>query len=238
MGFSAEEMDDLSKRIGRTPVTLYKWAREGCDLRNHDSVQQWIEKKKHREPEMVRQYRARKAKEAGESEQVTEGVLSKTSFENGEALAPAGQKGAQHALARLESQEEEAHRRLQAALERGNAYQIEKAQEFWLRCSETLRRLDLAVEVARRQEETQIPLKVAEDAVLASAEWMRIAITSFLSSESVALTAFSDPREFKSYFFARFPGFVELVVKSADKTASAVPDWAKTRIKEAWNVRD
>jgi hypothetical protein len=42
-------------------------------------------------------------------------------------------------------------------LKAGDVDQIAACQDFWLKCSETLRRLDLAVEVARRQEETQIP---------------------------------------------------------------------------------
>jgi hypothetical protein len=96
----------------------------------------------------------------------------------GETL-PEGQKGAAAALERLEGEERQAYRRLQAALERGNPIEIESAQNFWLRCSETLRRLDLAVEVARREAETQVPLRVACDALLASHEWVRMLLQRF-----------------------------------------------------------
>ena len=88
-------------------------------------------------------------------------------------------------LERLEREEEQAHRRLQAALAGGNPLSIDAAQSFWLKCSETLRRLDLAVEVARREAETQVPLRVAQDAVTATAEWLRISVTQFLSAETV-----------------------------------------------------
>src|SRR5262245_11396571 len=70
---------------------------------------------------------------------------------------------------------------------RGDQLAIQACQDFWLKCSETLRRLDLAVEVARRAEETQIPLKVAESAVLYAAEWMRISFMHFLSAEGRTL---------------------------------------------------
>jgi hypothetical protein len=140
------------------------------------------------------------------------------------------------ALERLEHQEEEAHRRLQAALSRGNPVEIAAAQDFWLKCSETLRRLDLAVEVARRAEETQLPLKTAQDAVTACAEWMRIAVTTMLSSETIALMAIKTNGEFRHYFGVRFKGILNLVVKNADKTRSAIPAWALERIQEAWNV--
>lgn len=232
VGYTAAEMLELTKRIGKCRSTLEKWVKEGCDLRNHASVQEWIDKKRYREPAIARKYREISARERGEK-----AIQEVESLGNGEDLAPAGQRGAQHALARLESQEEEGHRRLQAALSSGNAYRIEKAQEYWLKCSETLRRLDLAVEVARRQEETQIPLKSAEAAVLASAEWMRIAFTTFWSSEGVAILGIKTVGELKAYVFERFKGILDLTVRAADKTASPVPDWAKERIKEAWNVK-
>ena len=230
MPYSEVEMDELSRRIGKSKPTLRIWSKEGCDLRSHASVQEWLEKKSHRVPRMGPEKRAI-------YENVSEGKESPEFNGNGHELAPAGQRGAQHALARLESQEEEGHRRLQAALERGNAYQIEKAQEFWLKCSETLRRLDLAVEVARRQEETQIPLKTAQDAVLAAAEWMRISFTTFFSSEGTAILGIKTVGELKAYVFDRFKGILDLTVKAADKTASPVPDWAKERIREAWNLK-
>ena len=46
-----------------------------------------------------------------------------------------------------------AHARLMRAIEIGNPFQIKAAQEFYLRSSETLRRLDLAVETERRKSE-------------------------------------------------------------------------------------
>jgi hypothetical protein len=100
-----------------------------------------------------------------------------------------------------------------------------------------LRRLDLAVEVARRQEESQVPLRTAEAAITAVAEWMRISVTTFLSSETISLMGIKDPGEFRSYFGQRFVGNLHLIVKSADKTRSAIPAWAKERIETAWNIK-
>jgi hypothetical protein len=100
-----------------------------------------------------------------------------------------------------------------------------------------LRRLDLAVEVARRQEESQVPLRTAEAAITAVAEWMRISVTTFLSSETISLMGIKDPGEFRSYFGQRFVGNLHLIVKSADKTCSAIPAWAKERIETAWNIK-
>jgi hypothetical protein len=73
-----------------------------------------------------------------------------------------------------------------------------------IKCSETLRRLDLAVEMARRQEETEIPLKVGQEAVLAAAEWMRIAFMQFLSAEGIALMGIDNFGDEKAYAIERF----------------------------------
>jgi hypothetical protein len=101
---------------------------------------------------------------------------------------------------------------------------------------ETVRRLDLAIELSRRQEETQIPLRVAQDATLFVAEWFRIAFMQFLSAEGTSLMAIHDFGEWKAYAVDRFKGILNLTVMNADKTRSAIPDWAKEQIKEAWNV--
>lgn len=136
----------------------------------------------------------------------------------------------------MEQAEERAHARLEAALLRSDPVQIAACQDFWLKCSETLRRLDLAVEIARRQEETQIPLRAAEDAVTAATEWMRIAFTTFLSSEALALMGIHDIGEWKHYAMTLFKGILDLVVRNSLKTRSPVPEWASRRIREAWNV--
>jgi hypothetical protein len=49
------------------------------------------------------------------------------------------------------------------AIEAGNPFQVRACQEFYPRASETLRRLDLAVETERRNAEEQVPLRQIED---------------------------------------------------------------------------
>ena len=75
---------------------------------------------------------------------------------------PVGKRGAAAALQRLEAIEERAHARLMRAIESGNPFQIKTCQEFYLRASETLRRLDLAVETERRTILEQIPMREIE----------------------------------------------------------------------------
>jgi len=81
-----------------------------------------------------------------------------------------------------------------------------------------------------------IRISLAEDVATAIAEWLRIAVMQFLSSETLALMGLKDSGEFRHYFVTRFRGILALVLKNADQTNSAIPDWAKARIKEAWNV--
>ena len=65
---------------------------------------------------------------------------------------------------------------------------------------------------------------------------MRVAVTTMLSSETNQLMAIKDNGQFRYYFAERFKDILDLTIKGADKTRSAIPPWAKERITEAWNV--
>ena len=245
--YSDVELAVWGAKLGKSLRSLRYWIQQGCDFDDPESVRQFVEIKtiKGRQNARGRATAGSKGVPRAGTLKVEPTTMSEppaVSTEtvelpgNGEKLLPVGRRGAAAALERLESQEEHAHRRLEVALANGNRFQIQDAQEFWLKCSETLRRLDLAVEVARRQEETQVPLKTAAAAVLATAEWMRIAFRTFFSSESQQMLGMKTVGELKAYAFERFRGILEMTIKAADKTNSPVPDWAKEQIKTGWNM--
>jgi hypothetical protein len=114
-------------------------------------------------------------------------------------LGPIGNRGGCGGTAvirGLEVIEERAHACLMRAIEVGNPFQIKAAQKFYLRSSETLRRLDLAVETERRNAEEQVPIRQIEDIALQIATWLRLALDQFLSSESRSLMGIEDHGEF------------------------------------------
>ena len=115
---------------------------------------------------------------------------------------------------------------------------IDAAQLQWLRVPEVLRRLDAGLELARRPLEEQIPKNLACNVVLAVSEWFLIAFTQFLSAEAGAILGIKEIGELKVYMVERFKGILDLTVKNADKTHSPIPDRAKERIAQAWNVKD
>jgi hypothetical protein len=231
--YSKREIAAFARQFGRSRATIWSWLAQGCDFENAESVEYFLARKPGRRPK-AGSLVPKLPNPSSNPPPSSNSPLQPSG--NGEKLAPHGKKGAAAALERLEAQEERAHARLEAALASTNPQRIAAAQDFWLKCSETLRRLDLAVEIARRNEETQIPLKVAEQTATSIAEWLRIAFLQFLSSETTSLIGINDVGEFKTYAIERFKGIVDLTVRSADKTASPVPDWAKERIKIAWNV--
>jgi hypothetical protein len=152
-------------------------------------------------------------------------------------LDQVGRRGAAAALARLEEIEERASARLMRAIEHGNQFQVKAAQEFYLRTSETLRRLDLAVETERRNAEEQVPKKHVEGVALFLAEWLRIAFAQFLSSESRSLMGIKDlVAEFNLYAIDRFRGIVFAAVKTSRKTNSPITTWAEAMVIETWNA--
>jgi hypothetical protein len=91
-----------------------------------------------------------------------------------------GKRGAAAALARLEEIEERAHARLIRAIEAGNPFQIKSAQEFYLRSSETLRRLDLAVETERRNAVEQISMRLVAAVAIEISTLLRLSFEQFL----------------------------------------------------------
>lgn len=159
-----------------------------------------------------------------------------SAYDFGDLPAP-GRRGAAAALERLEETEERAHARLLAAIERGNPFHVQELQDFWLKCSETLRKLDLAVEMARRDAEEQVPKRQAEEITLFAAEWLRIAFAQFLSAEGSTLMGIKNFGEWKKYAIERFKGILDLTVKTSLQTRSPIPDWAAAKIFEAWNVK-
>jgi len=220
----------VAKLTGRSCRTIWKWASEGCDLNDPASINTFSEGNRLRQHANLIRKTNTKSVETG-----TKLVDEATPDLDGIELGPIGKRGAAAALQRLEEIEEQSHRRLLQAVENGNALQIKAAQAFYLRSSEVLRRLDLAVETERRNSEEQVPKKQVEAVALFLAEWLRIAFAQFLSSESRSLMGIKDLAEFKLYAIDRFRGIVFAAVKTSRKTNSPVPSWAESKVIEAWN---
>jgi hypothetical protein len=248
--YSNAELRDLASKLGKSLRTLRYWAAQNCDLEDEESVRRFADHKAIKGRQTAKARVAREQRRSRESVQVLIGgkqvherqVKPEPRVEisgNGETLEPIGPRGAQHALRRLEEQEERAHARLEAALKRGDPLEIQSCADLWLKTSELLRKLDIAIEVSRRSQEEQIPLKTAQDCVLFVSEWLRISLSTFLSAEGLTLAGgFKTIGELKSYFVSRFRGVMFLTLKNADRTMSPVPPWALERIKIAFNVQD
>ena len=232
---STEKVREIAARLKRSERTLWRWLSQGLDITNERSIRAFAEGKQ------LRKTNVEKARERLAAASVSNGssrASDREQFEiffSGE-LPPLGRRGAAAALERLEETEERAHARLLAAMQRGNASQVQDFQDFWLKCSETLRKLDLAVEMARRDAEEQVPKRLAEELSLYIAEWLRIAFAQFLSSEARSLMGIRDVGEFKSYSIERFKAILDLTVKSSLQTRSPIPEWAAEKVKEAWNI--
>jgi hypothetical protein len=132
--------------------------------------------------------------------------------------------------------EERAHARLVRAIEAGNSFQIKAAQEFYLKASEVLRRLDIAVLTERRQAGEQVPKYLAEGISRQISEWLRTAFMQFLNSESPALSSIDDLGNSKFHAIEKFRGILHATVKARLKTDPQIPPWAAAKVVEAWNV--
>jgi hypothetical protein len=221
----------VAKLTGRSVGTIWRWARQGCDLNSPASVNEFLEGNELRRNANLGRKSTTESGQNG-TKPVDEATPDLSLIE----LMPIGKKGAAAALARLEIIEERAHARLLQAIEKGNPLQIKAAQAFYLRASETLRRLDLAVEIERRNAVELIPQKQAEAVSLHVAEWLRIAFAQFLSSECRSLMGIKDLSEFRLYAVDRFRGIVYAALKTSRKTNSPIPAWAEAKVIEAMDV--
>jgi hypothetical protein len=212
MSYTRAEILEHAERIGKSRATLRRWVAQGCDLRNHASVQAWIEKNKLKETNVTKSRRRRGTapKASPHSQRTFSGVFEPVG--NGE-LPPAGKHGAQHALQRPEFEESQAYQRLRLALQNGTPLEVDSAQSFWLRCSESLRRLDLSVELARRDAEEQIPKRLASEIATAISDWLRISFMIFLSSQCQVLMGIRDTNQWKAHAITAFKSILHLVEK-------------------------
>ena len=149
MPYSRTQLSELSRKVGRSWRTLQYWASQGCDLNDPESLQRFLEEKNRKRTD-AQKFRERR----GIAQGASAGVQLQESEPRGNGdSAAAGRRGAQHALARLEQQEEESFRRLQTALQGGDRFEIDACQTYWLKVAETLRRSDASIDLARRQAE-------------------------------------------------------------------------------------
>src|SRR5262249_35267177 len=119
MPYSRAQLARHSEKIGRGWRTLHRWVARGCNLNDPESVVKFLAEAERKKTNVRRYQEAR-----GNQPKARAGRIDKTQHRleangNGD-LPPAGERGAAHALRRLEASEEEAYRRLQLALERGD----------------------------------------------------------------------------------------------------------------------
>jgi hypothetical protein len=213
----------IALKTGRSVQTIWRWKSRGCILDDPKSVRQFLEGNKLRQsPNLVREGEDEPAAPPGPEPDL-----------NQIDLGPIGPRGAPAALSRLENVEERSHARLLLAIEEGDPFKTRQAQEFYLRASEVLRRLDIAVLTERRQAGEQVPKFLVEQISAQISGWLRTAFEQFLSSESPGLMAIADLGEFKHSAIESFLGILHATAKSSLKSDAPIPERAAARVREA-----
>jgi hypothetical protein len=230
------DVKSVADRLRKHPATVWRWIARGCDINSEDSIQQFLSGKKRRRNQNTVQKSKKENTSPGSVAEPQEIEHEPAPDLNAIELSPVGRRGAAAALQRLEEIEERAHARLMRAIEAGNQFQVKAAQEFYLRCSETLRRLDLAVETERRTALEEIPMRQVAAVAIEISTLLRLSFEQFLGSESAGLMATTDLGAFKFLAFERFRGILHQKVKASIADNSPLPSWAQAQVIEAWNV--
>jgi hypothetical protein len=231
------QVELVAKKVRKSESTIWRWRKDGCDISSSVSLKQFLQGEKRRWSANSVQKSEKENASSGpvtdpqELEHVPEPDLNQIE------LAPVGRRGAAAALQRLEEIEERAHARLLRAIEHGNQFEIKSAQEFYLRASETLRRLDAAVETERRKSDELVPLFLVEQISAQISGWLRSAFETFLTAESVYLIDINNLGEFKAHAIERFKNLLHATVKASLRSdPQPIPPWAAANVIEAWNV--
>jgi hypothetical protein len=232
-----QRVKSVATKTGKSTSTVWRWVKAGCDISSPASINQFL-KGNHRKRNGPRHHNPKPIrKPTTESVETGSRLVDEPEPDLNEIeLGPVGRRGAAAALQRLEEIEERAHARLMRAIEAGNPFQVKAAQEFYLRASETLRRLDLAVETERRKGDEQVPKFLVEQIATLISAWLRISFAQFLSAESPGLMGIKDLGEFKFSAIERFRGILHATVKASIRSDPPIPDWAAAQVIEGWNI--
>lgn len=166
----------------------------------------------------------------------------------GRVAAGEGKTGAEHALARLEAEENAAHERLQyflAQLDAADspsdalviASNVKLAREDWLKVSESLRKYDLLVEASRRDSGHLIPRAESEQACELAALWLRLAVRTFIGSyvERIIKAGNNPPAVVRLIEDGMEAGVNTSLMRSTDCRVSLQP-WAIAAVRRGYGV--
>src|SRR6516164_5239100 len=131
MAYSAIEVREYAKKLGKGERTLWRWIKQGCNLRDPKSIREFQVRNEIRQTPMER---ARRRKRDNEQKAQRSDLVNNNKKDVNEVhpptngdLPPAGKRGAASALERLEREEEESYRRLVAVKATDNLIQIQAA---------------------------------------------------------------------------------------------------------------
>jgi hypothetical protein len=220
----SRRLSDIAKAHGLSERTLQRYVKSGCDPEN---------------PESIREHIAAGVKFTPRKRLIAGGNVPESPESDAEelldVLPPPTDQGAAAALKRLQEVEPQMFSRLQAAIKTGRPGKINPARDDWLKVADALRKYEEAVEMSKRDSQEKISKSEAIDALRSAAEWMRLGLALWLSSEAPHIAALKDPHEIE--VLAREgidTAMADAFVKS-QKSNSAVPLWALKTLNEAWS---
>jgi hypothetical protein len=151
-------------------------------------------------------------------------------------LPEAGEPGAIQALTRLQSLEVRFSQRLEAALDKGNAKQIQAAREDHTRIAESLLKFEREIKESERDLGGLIDRGDAEDAILCAAQWLRLALWNWISAHLPKILAYTDAREATMPVVESFTESILLQMMNARDAKLELPLWAENIIRDQWHL--
>lgn len=219
----SETLSAAAKRIGVHERTLRRWIKDGCDINNPESVAEFEAiKAKYAPKKFLKDAAPFISANPGDPDEIPD------------VLPPPDEQGAAAALKRLQEVEPMMFARLLAATKLNRAGLIDAARDNWLKVSDALRKYEEAVELSKRDSHEQIPKSEATDALRSACDWMRLALKSWISSESPNLVALDDPRVFDTLAQVGIKRAMADAFQMSQDAKVPIAEWALETLNEAW----
>jgi hypothetical protein len=205
---------------GKHPDTIRRWAKAGLDLSDVGAVLELSNDRGH--------FRHKR-----HSVRVRNGL----SLDILGKLPAPDERGAVGALKRLQRLEILFHDRLNEEIKNGgDPVTVSAASSDYTRLTESLRKYEKEVEMARRDLGHLLPKGEAVEAVKTVANWLRLTWMAWISSALDDVRSAPDTRHAKKVALHAFDEILVLRIQNFKKLRCPVPDWADEVILEEFRL--
>jgi hypothetical protein len=218
-----EILKGIAKKYDRGFSTVKRWAATGLDIGDDDAVARYVQALDLKA--VGASAKAALRRRRGAKPKPSQGAVPdvKKALEL-QSVDPSSE-GAAAALKRLQEFEKNSSVRLNAAHAEGDQVVISSATKDHVAIAGALIKFENLVATEARASGELIAKGDMENAIVAIADWIRLAFQAWLSSETPTLVAMKDPHQFVTAARTGFALAVKAGFENSLKSRNPIPEW-------------